>query len=67
MAISIYSNSGIKNYGIKHFVLDTENDLNQLSTIYTPGTTAFIVETSQTYMLNNKKEWIQIETDNFTF
>ena len=53
MAISIYSNRGIKNYGIKHFILDTENDLTYLSTAYKPGSTAFVVETSKYYMLNN--------------
>lgn len=60
MAISIYSNRGIKSYGIKHYILDTTDDLKKVSINCTPGSTAFITETSQYYMLNNKKTWVLI-------
>jgi len=64
MAISIYSNRGIKNYGIKHFILDTNNDLQKLSTSYIPGSTAFIVENSKYYMLNNSHVWCEVSLGN---
>jgi hypothetical protein len=52
--MAIKSNGNKIAYGIKRYVLDVENDLNKisLSTTY-PGSTAFIIDTSTTYMLNN--------------
>ena len=60
MGIKIFSNSGVKAYGIKHFILDKEDDLNNLSTSYTPGSSAFIIATSENYILNTQHEWIKI-------
>lgn len=60
MGITIISNSGIKAYGIKHYTVDTTKDLENLPTNITAGSTAFIIETSEKYMLNTKKEWKQI-------
>ena len=47
-------------YGIKHYNLDTEDDLQELSKIGNMGTTCFVISTSKHYMLNSKKEWIEI-------
>lgn len=60
MGIKIFSNSGVKAYGIKHFILDTADDLNNLSTSYTPGCSVFILETSENYILNTQHQWIKI-------
>ena len=60
MAISIYSNRGIKNYGIKHYILDTNDDLVKMPINCTPGSTAFITESSKYYMLNNQKQWVLV-------
>lgn len=60
MGISIISNSGIKTYGIKHFIVDTEAEVNTVSTDCAPGSTIFILETSQSYMLNTKHKWISV-------
>jgi hypothetical protein len=48
-------------YGIKHYNLDTEDDLINLpiSNEYM-GCTCFVISTSKYYMLNSKHEWIQI-------
>lgn len=50
-------------YGLKHYVVDTEADVATLpsnaSTII-PGSTAFVIGTSTTYMLNNQREWVKI-------
>ena len=61
MAISIYSNSGIKSYGIKHYTLDYASDLSNMPTAnIKAGSTAFIIENSKYYMLNNQHQWILV-------
>lgn len=57
MGISIVSNSGKKAYGIKHFIVDTANDINNLTTDCTPGSTALVIENSTTYILNTQHKW----------
>lgn len=59
--ISIGANRNRKAYGIKHYNLDTEAELAQIDTSReVMGTTAFVIETSQRYMLNGSKEWKKI-------
>lgn len=60
---TIARNSNKVAYGIKHFVIDTEQDLKEipLGTVY-PGSTAIILESSARYMLNNKREWVQLSS-----
>lgn len=59
--ISIGANRNRKAYGIKHYNLDTESDLTRIDVSYeVMGTTAFVIETSQRYMLNGSKEWKKI-------
>jgi len=59
--INIHSNSGHVAYGIKHFDLDTIDDLKQLNkNKLTPGSTIFIISSSKYYMLNGSKQWIEI-------
>lgn len=57
----IASNSGKIAYGIKKFILDTENELPLVDTtnLY-PGSTAFIIESSNNYMLNSQLEWKKV-------
>lgn len=57
---TIRANSNRIAYGVKRYTLDTIDDLKKLniSTAF-PGSTAFIVETSTRYILNNKKQWIK--------
>lgn len=59
---AIARNSNKVTYGIKHFVVDTEQDLKELPlrNVY-PGSTAIILETSAKYILNNQQKWIQIK------
>lgn len=47
-------------YGVKHFVVDESADVEKLDRNVTPGSTAFVIETSETYMLNNKYEWKKV-------
>ena len=63
MMISIGANRNKKAYGIKHYNLDTESDLQLINTDReVMGTTAFVIETSQRYMLNGSKQWKKIST-----
>ena len=60
--ISIGANGNKKAYGIKHYNLDTEAELEKLSPItLTMGTTAFIIENSKRYMVNGSHEWKEIK------
>ena len=48
-------------YGIKHYNLDTEDDLKKLSAHKEiMGTTCFVISTSKYYMVNGKYEWVEI-------
>ena len=59
--ISIGANRNRKAYGIKHYNLDTESELSKINVNReVMGTTAFVIETSQRYMLNGSKEWKKI-------
>lgn len=60
---TIAKNSNKIAYGIKHFVVDTEAELEEIPLISVfSGSTAFVVEKSARYMLNNKREWIKVST-----
>jgi hypothetical protein len=60
--IRIGANGNKITYGIKHYILDTEADLNLLpSNRESMGTTCFIIENSKYYMVNGKLEWIEIK------
>ena len=59
--ISIGSNGNKIAYGIKHYNLDTEQDLINLPTSReTMGCTCFVISTSKYYMLNSSLKWIEI-------
>lgn len=54
---SIITENGITKYGIVEFIIDTEADIENLPGGIAPGSIAFVVESSKTYMLNNDLEW----------
>ena len=59
--ITIGSNGQKIAYGIKHYNVDTFDDLNKLNPKgETMGTTCFVIKTSKYYMVNGDKEWIEI-------
>jgi len=50
-------------YGLKQFVVDTESEIATLPTVdptLVPGSTAFVIATSNTYMLNNQRSWVKL-------
>ena len=57
---SILSNRGKVAYGQKQFVVDFVSEVSSLPTKCTPGSIAFVIETSQYYMLNNQRQWIEV-------
>lgn len=59
--ISIGANGERIAYGIKHYNLDTEEDLEKMpKTKKMMGCTCFVIETSKYYMLNSQQKWIEI-------
>ena len=59
--ISIGANGERIAYGIKHYNLDTEKDLEKMpKTKKMMGCTCFVIETSKYYMLNSQQKWIEI-------
>lgn len=58
--INLLSQSGHQGYGIKEYVLDTPTDLDNLPITDKTGSTAFIISTSQVYMINSKGEWREV-------
>lgn len=58
--IKITSQSGHTSYGLKEFVVDTENEIADLPLNVAMGSTAFVIEGSLVYMMNGRKEWVKI-------
>lgn len=62
MAFSLIGQNGKTAYGVKNYILDTVADLNNLPISDAPGSTAFVIEESKTYMLGNNEKWIAISS-----
>ena len=59
--ITISANGQRIAYGIRHYNLDDETDLQKLPTSKEQmGCTCFVISTSKYYMLNSKMKWIEI-------
>lgn len=61
---SISRNSNNVAYGVKHYTIDTPNDVKELPLHCTPGSTAFVISTSDRYMFNNQYQWIKVANSN---
>lgn len=61
---SIRAEHGRVKYGVYDFIFDNDKEFSTFklrpNTKIAPGTTAFIVDTSVKYMLNNSYEWVKI-------
>ena len=61
--ISVRANSRRIAYGVKQYTVDEEADLEKIVLSTTsPGSIAFVLETSTKNVLNNKKEWVKIKS-----
>lgn len=58
--ISIMANGEDIVQGIKQYVADTPDDIANLPTRDHAGSVCFVVSNGAIYMLNNKKEWVEI-------
>lgn len=58
--IGIMKNSGHVTYGLKEYVVDSESDIELLPVDGVMGSSAFVIESGEVYMLNGKKEWVKI-------
>lgn len=46
-------------YNYKEYILDTKNDLVNINiSECCPGSIAYIIDSKELYILNNKKEWV---------
>lgn len=46
-------------YNYKEYYLDSKNELTQINIAYCcPGSIAYIIDTTDVYILNTKKQWI---------
>lgn len=58
---AIYANGSTFNM-VKKFVIDSFNEIYDIDTSQlSPGSIAFDISSSKTYMLNNKKQWIEVQ------
>lgn len=58
--INVLSANGKVTYNVYEFICDTEDDIENLSKNCAAGSTAFVIETKDVYMLNSKREWVKI-------
>ena len=62
---AIYANCSTFNM-VKKFVIDSFNDIYDIDiSQLSPGSTAFDISSSKTYMLNNKKQWIEVQINSY--
>lgn len=47
--------------GIHEYLCDTAEDVKQLPTGAAPGSTAYVVETGDVYILNGLKKWVKMK------
>ena len=52
--------SGHTTYNLKEYVVDTIEDIASLSINDPMGSTAFVIEGGKVFMMNGKKEWVEI-------
>ena len=60
---SLYANDDDILYGIQKYIVDTESDMETLPNHAKAGSTAFVIETSKTYILNHSKVWKEIKSN----
>lgn len=59
--ISIASQFGQVQYNVVKLILDSADDVINLPLDVKPGSTAFVIETSTWYMLNNQGQWKEVD------
>lgn len=57
--INISKDNGREQY-VTEYIADTAEDIANLPTYCTVGSTCFVIATSQVYMFNSNKQWVEI-------
>lgn len=58
--INLYKQDGDVLYGVKEFLLDSQDDVVNLPTNIKTGSTALVIPTGTLYMLNGHSQWIEV-------
>lgn len=58
--VGITKQNGQPTYNLMEYVVDTEDDIKSLPREVAMGSTTFVINTGEVYMLNGKKEWVKI-------
>lgn len=58
--VGLMKNSGHVTYGLKEYVVDKEEEVDLLPLDGVMGSTVFVIETGNVFMLSGKKEWVKI-------
>lgn len=58
--VSIVKNGEDVLYDVMELVCDTEADVATAPTSYRPGSTLFVIDTGNVYLLNSMKTWVKI-------
>lgn len=58
--IILSSENGKTKYGRKEYTIDTPDDIENLSKDDPMGSYAFVISSSEVYMLNGSREWVKI-------
>ena len=56
---TLISHDGDPAYGLKEYVLDVPEDINDLSRALM-GSTALVISTGEIYMINSQGKWVKI-------
>lgn len=64
MAYNIVSNNDNVTYGIRKFIVDEKNDLENLPYGAAPGSKAYITGTQDIYILDNNNTWVPYKCGN---
>lgn len=59
--INKLSMNGKPVYGINEYICDTADDITNLPIDCASGSTAYIIDTGDVYILNGSKEWVKMK------
>lgn len=62
--IQIMSSGGEVSYGVNDYVIDTDDELNEIPNNAEAGSTAYSIESGTTFIKNNMNEWSVLNTSN---
>ena len=62
MGYNTLSQSGHTGYGIKEFVVDTDEDIKKLPIDVPMGSAALVIDSGNVYMMDSQDEWKQLPT-----